>query len=172
MSWEMILGMTLPSLMVFLAVYYTMKQYHEQQTKMNLLSNRQVNDKVILPLKLQAYERLILLCERINIADLLLRLKAPGTSGSELKSALLLAVQQEFEHNLTQQLYVSEELWQVLLAMKARTMDLIIQASDGLSSEAPAESYAMKLISLASTETNQPSRLGIKAIKTESSLWA
>lgn len=172
MTWEMILGMTLPSLMVFLAVYYTLRQYHEQQTKMNLLSNRQINDKVILPLKLQAYERLIMLCERISIADLVLRLKAPGTSSSELKSALLLALQQEFEHNLTQQLYVSEELWQILLGMKARTMDLIMQASDGLSMNASAEEYAMKLITLASGETNQPSRIGIKAIKTESSLWA
>ena len=73
--------------------------------------------RVTLPSNFKAYERLILLCERINIADLILRLKAPGTSAVELKSALLLAVQQEFEHNLTQQLYVTEELWQVLLAM-------------------------------------------------------
>lgn len=172
MTWEMILGFTLPSLMVFLAVYYTMNQYNQQQTKMNLLASRQLNDKVTLPLKLQAYERLILLCERINIADLILRLKAPGTSAGELKSALLLAVQQEFEHNLTQQLYVTEELWQVLLAMKAKTMDLIIQASDGLSSQASAEEYATKLINLTSNETNIPSRIGIKAIKTETSLWS
>lgn len=172
MTWEMILGFTLPSLMVFLAVYYTMNQYNQQQTKMNLLGSRQLNDKVTLPLKLQAYERLILLCERINIADLILRLKAPGTSAIELKSALLLAVQQEFEHNLTQQLYVTEELWQVLLAMKAKTMDLIFQASDGLSAQASAEEYATKLINLTSNETNIPSRIGIKAIKTETSLWA
>ena len=149
-----------------------MNQYNQQQTKMNLITSREQGDKVILPLKLQACERLILLCERINIADLILRLKAPGTNTIELKSALLLAVQQEFEHNLTQQLYITEELWQVLLAMKAKTMDLIIKASEGLSPQASAEDYAMKLIQLTSSESNLPSRIGIKAIKTESSLWA
>ena len=121
MTWQMILGLTLPSLMVFLAVYFTLKQYHQQQTKMNLLGVRQQNEKMTLPLKLQAYERLILLCERIDIIELVLRLKAPGTNANELKSALLLAIQQEFEHNLTQQLYVTEELWHVLLAMKSKT---------------------------------------------------
>ncbi len=138
---------------------------------MNLLGARQLNEKVTLRLKLHAYERLILLCERIDITDLVLRLKAPGTSATELRSALLLAVQQEFEHNLTQQLYVTEELWQVLLAMKGKTMDLIINAAEGLAPEASAEEYAINLINLASSETSLPARIGKKAIKTETSLW-
>ena len=167
----MVLGLTLPSLILFLAVYYFLKQYHQQQTKMNLLGGRQLNEKMTLPLKLQAYERLILLCERIDIPDLVLRMKAPGTNAGELKSALLLAIQQEFEHNLTQQLYISEELWQVLLAMKSKTMDIIINAAEGLSADTSAEEYGMKLIHLASNETTLPSRIGIKAIKTETSLW-
>jgi len=104
MTGEMIIGLTLPSVALFAAVYFILRQYYQQQTKMNLLHNRQTNEKITLPLKLQAYERLILLCERIDIPDLLLRLKVPGTSAQELRSALLLAVQQEFEHNLTQQL--------------------------------------------------------------------
>ena len=171
MTWQMLIGLTLPSLVVFLAVYYTLKQYHQQQTKMNLLGARGQNEKMTLPLKLQAYERLILLCERIDITDLVLRLKTPGTKSTELKSALLLAIQQEFEHNLTQQLYVTEELWQVLLAMKAKTMDFIILAADGLHPEASAEEYAMKLINLVSNETSLPASIGKRAIKTESALW-
>ena len=157
--------------MVFLAVYFTLKQYHQQQTKMNLLGVRQQNEKMTLPLKLQAYERLILLCERIDIIELVLRLKAPGTNANELKSALLVAVQQEFEHNLTQQLYITEELWQVLMAMKSKTMDIIINAAEGLSMDTSAEEYASRLINLASNETNLPARIGKRAIKTESALW-
>jgi hypothetical protein len=167
----MVLGLTLPSLMVFLAVYYTLKQYHQQETKMNILGTKQTNEKMTLPLKLQAYERLILLCERIDIPELVLRLKAPGTSAAELKSALLLAVQQEFEHNLTQQLYISEELWQVMMAMKSKTMDMIITAGEGLNANATAEEYAMKLIDLAANEKSLPAGIGKKAIKTETSLW-
>ena len=127
--------------------------------------------QVTLPLRLQSYERLILLCERIDLADLILRLKTSGTSASALKSALLIAVQHEFEHNLTQQLYVSEELWAVLQAAKARTMDLIAISSEGLGPDATSDEYASQLINIASQETSLPSTIAKRAIKTESSLW-
>lgn len=122
-------------------------------------------------MRLHAYERLILLCERIDFADLMLRLKTPGTSARELQSALLIAVQQEFEHNLTQQLYITPELWQVLLAAKSKTMDFISVAGDKLTIEATSEDYARRLFQLISDEESLPSQIGKKAIKTESSLW-
>jgi len=84
---------------------------------------------------------------------------------------LLIAVQQEFEHNLTQQLYVSEELWAVLQAAKLKTMDIISLAADGLSPDASADEYASKLINIASQETSLPSTIAKRAIKSESSLW-
>src|SRR5687767_3147833 len=171
MTWQMILGIVIPSLIVFLAVYFTFRQYHQQQLRMQLLEGKKVKDQVVLPLRLQAYERLILLCERIDFADLVLRLKTPGTSARELQSALLIAVQQEFEHNLTQQLYISPELWQVLLAAKGKTMDLLVVAGESMDENASSEEYTTGLFHLDSKETSLPSQIGKKAIKTEASLW-
>jgi len=171
MTWQMILGIVIPSLIVFLAVYFTFRQYHQQQLRMQLLEGKKVKDQVVLPLRLQAYERLILLCERIDFADLVLRLKTPGTSARELQSALLIAVQQEFEHNLTQQLYISPELWQVLLAAKGKTMDLLVVAGESMDENASSEEYTTGLFHLVSKETSLPSQIGKKAIKTEASLW-
>ena len=171
MTWQLILGLTLPSLVVLLAVYLMFKQYFEHQAQGRIVDWKREKSQVTLPLRLQSYERLILLCERIDLADLILRLKTSGTSAGALRSALLIAVQQEFEHNLTQQLYVSEELWAVLQAAKLKTMDIISLAADGLSPDASADEYASKLINIASQETSLPSTIAKRAIKSESSLW-
>jgi len=171
MTWQLILGLTIPSLVVLLAVYLMFKQYFEYQAQGRMVDWKKEKSQTTLPLRLQSYERLILLCERIDLADLILRLKTPDTSAIAFKSALLIAIQQEFEHNLTQQLYVSEELWMVLQAAKAKTMDLISLASEGLAPDATADEYARQLINLASQEASLPSSIAKRAIKSESSLW-
>lgn len=171
MTWQLILGLTLPSVVVLVAVYLMFKQYFAHQTHHRLMDVKLERTKITLPLRLQAFERLTLLCERIDLPDLILRLKTPGTPGSALKSALLLAVQQEYEHNLTQQLYVSEELWAILMAAKANTMDLIMMAGEGIKDDATGDDYANHLIELASKRDNLPSQIARRAIKTESSLW-
>ncbi len=171
MTWQMILGITLPSLMVFLAVYFTFRQYHQHQMRVQLLDSKKLKDQITLPMKLQAYERLILLCERIDFGDLTLRLKTPGTSARELQAALFITVQQEFDHNLTQQLYVTAELWQVLMAAKGKTMDIISIAGESLSEGSTSEDYTRQLFQIISKETALPSQIGKKAIKTEAALW-
>ncbi len=171
MTGSMILGITIPALMVFLAVYFTFRQYHQQQLRLQLLESKKVKDRIVLPMRLQAYERLLLLCERIDFADLMLRMKTPGTSARELQAGSLIAIQQEFEHNLTQQLYITPELWQVLLAVKAKTMDFLSVAGEGLFEEATSDDYARQLFQLLSKESTSPSQIGKKAIKTEAALW-
>lgn len=171
MTWLTVLGITLPSLIVFAAVYFTFRQYHQQQLRLQMLESKKGKEGVTLPLRLQAYERLLLLCERIDFADLMLRLILPGTSAREIKSAMLVAVQQEFEHNLTQQLYVSPELWQVLMAAKNKTMDVISYAAEGLSDDASSDEYATRLMEIVSKEESLPSQIAKRAIKTESALW-
>lgn len=163
--------MTVPAVVVFLAVYFTFRQYHQQQTRIHLLQNKQSRDKVILPMRLQAYERLILLCERIDFAELMLRLITPGTSAKELQAAMMITIQQEYEHNLTQQLYITSELWQVLMAAKSKSMDLITIAGQGMPDHATADDFAKKILQLISEENAIPSQIGKKAIKTEASLW-
>jgi len=171
MTWQMILGLTIPSVIVLLAVYLMFKQYFHHQMQTFLLQNKKTRDQITLPMRLQAYERLTLLCERIEFADLILRLKSPGASAIELQSALFVAVQQEYEHNLTQQLYISEELWQILLLAKSKTMDLISLSTQSLAPGASGDDYVKNLFELASREEKLPSQIAKSAIKSESSFW-
>ena len=170
-NWLLVLALTIPSIVVLVAVYLMFKQYFNHQMQTYLVKTRRSKDQVTLPLRLQAYERLTLLCERIEIADLLLRLKAPESSAGELQADLLMAIQQEYEHNLTQQLYVSDELWQIMMLSKNKTMDLISLAMQDLSPQSSGNDFAKNLITLASNEEKLPSHIAKKAIKTESTLW-
>ncbi len=171
MTWQLILGLTIPSIVVLLAVFLMFRLYFQHQTQLRILDSKREKLQVTLPLRLQAFERLTLLCERISLPDLVLRLKTPGTSSNALSAALLLAIQQEYEHNLTQQLYISEELWSILITSKDKTMDLIGIAAVGLAPDASSDDYANKLMNMISAENTLPSQIAKRAIKTESSLW-
>lgn len=171
MTWQLILGLTIPSVVVLLAVFLMFRLYFQHQTQLRILDSKREKVQVTLPLRLQAFERLTLLCERISLPDLVLRLKTPGTNASALRAALLLAIQQEYEHNLTQQLYISAELWSILIAAKDKTMDLITIAADGLAADASSDDYANQLMNMISAENTLPSQIAKRAIKTESSLW-
>jgi len=128
-----IIKTTVPALIVFATVYYLFKTYIQQQYHLESLKIQKINAKNTLPLKLQAYERLVLLCERISIETLIYRLNTPGMEAIELRNALMIAIQQEYEHNLTQQIYVSENLWQIIKLAKEQMQNIIGSVSTGSS---------------------------------------
>lgn len=126
-----IVKVTVPALIVFLTVYFLFRQYLGQQYQLELLKYRNQESGNLLPLKLQAYERLLLFCERISAEHLAFRLMHSDMGGHELQNAMLIAIQQEYEHNLTQQIYVSEKLWSIIKLVKSQ-MQEIISTSNGV----------------------------------------
>ncbi|NJN34858.1 MAG: hypothetical protein HC817_12000 [Saprospiraceae bacterium] len=122
----------------FLA-YYWVKYWREQKTQANSLLWQQIQsekNKTTVAQRFQAYERLILLCERIAIPNLIMRLRTEGASANDLRLAMLIAIQQEFEHNVTQQIYVSENLWHILRIARDNTAEIINVASEKLDPKA------------------------------------
>ena len=114
-------------------IYTLVEKYLNQQHNLRALEIQQQRLQATLPLRLQAYERLLLLCERISIPNLVGRLRTEGASANDLRMAMLIAINQEFEHNVTQQIYVSEKLWKILLIARdntANTLDVIAQKLD------------------------------------------
>ena len=90
-----ILKYSIPALIVFITVYFLFKNFLRQQYHLEQLKFRQNQSKDITPLKLQAYERLMMLCERISLDNLTYRLSHPDMGVAELRNALLIAIQQE-----------------------------------------------------------------------------
>jgi uncharacterized iron-regulated membrane protein len=95
---------------------------------------RPTGDRVIQPLQLQlqAYERLILLTERIALHNLIGRVNQPGISGKDMQMMLTHTIRQEFDHNITQQLYVSQEAWEAVRNLKDQNIHIINQVSSYL----------------------------------------
>src|SRR5690606_3917144 len=103
-----IIKITIPALIVFATVHTLLKQYLEKQYQLRKLDLKQDQTKTTTRLRLQAYERLSLFCERISIPSLILRLRSEKMNAMELRLAMMIAIQKEFEHNITQQVYVSD----------------------------------------------------------------
>ena len=115
----------LPALVIFLVVYYQQKAFFDDKYQKRMIDFRREQDKTILPLKLQAYERLILFIERISPESLVMRIHQPGISASQLKIELIASINQEFAHNISQQLYVSSQCWQMIRIVKEELINLI-----------------------------------------------
>lgn len=162
-----IIKLTIPGLLTFLAAYFVLKTYMENQQKLEQLKMQREQQKSSLPLRLQAYERLSLFCERISLPSLLLRVRKQGMSSGELRIALLLAVQQEYEHNITQQVYVSTQLWEIIKV----TRDEAVNAISIIAEKAGSKSDATELAGMLLAYVNQQEVMAVEkaliAIKKE-----
>jgi hypothetical protein len=87
------------------------------------------------PLQLQAYERLVMLSERIALPSLISRVNQPGLSAREMQLLLLENIKQEYEYNMTQQIYVSPVAWEAVKNLKEQTMLIVNQVSSALPPE-------------------------------------
>jgi len=99
-------------------------------------------------LQLQAYERLLLLTDRIALPNLIQRLNTPGLSAREMQSLLTQSIRQEFEHNVTQQMYVTHEAWDAVRNFKDQNMLIINQIGSFLPEEASSNDLNKALLEL------------------------
>ena len=109
---------TLPALITGGVAYYLFKSYFSDQQNTRRWLVQKENQKLGLPLRLQAYERLALFLERINPNKLLLRVTPINDDKYDYESLLIHHIDQELEHNLAQQIYISDECWTIILTAK------------------------------------------------------
>lgn len=143
--WE-ILKIGIPALLVFLTAYFMFRDMLENNQKQREMELQIKNSKLILPVKLQAYERLTLLLERISPQSLLIRISPHELTASAYHQELLSHVRQEFDHNLSQQIYVSQILWETIRGAKENLIRIINQAAEELDNDVPALLLSTKII--------------------------
>ncbi len=118
-----------PSLITGVVAYYLFDNYFKDQQNTRRWLVQRENQKQALPLRLQAYERLALLLERINPSKLLIRLAPIISEKLDYQNLLIQHIEQEFEHNITQQIYISDECWTILLTAKNTIIQNIRKAA-------------------------------------------
>ncbi len=160
-----ILKVTLPALVVFLTVYFILKRYTDTQIRMKAMENQKNQSGQTLPLKLQAYERLTVLCDRINIPNLLSRLNSSSMRAMDLQNAMMIAIQQEYEHNVAMQIYVSEKLWEIVELAKNQTVSMVANIEIG--PDENASSFSKKVLDAQLQHKMIPTEFAKSAIKKE-----
>jgi hypothetical protein len=162
-----VLKYTIPSLVIFAVVYYILHSYFEDQERKRSMKNALKNRKLITPLRLQAYERVILFLERISPESLIMRLTQTGMTTKELQNEMLVNIRAEFEHNLSQQLYVSNDAWERVKSARANTIKLINLTADRIPGNAPYMALSTKLLEKIMEEESTPSSVAIDYLKNE-----
>ena len=119
----------LPAIVVGIVAYYFFKGHTaNEEGRRRYLIQKEAQNKV-LPMRLQAYERLTLLLERIDPNKLLIRVKPFADEVDKYESLLIKSIEQEFDHNVTQQIYVTPECWNLINAAKNATIHIIRQGA-------------------------------------------
>jgi hypothetical protein len=127
-----ILKYTVAGIGIVYIAFYLFKPYLDKSNNLQLLDLKKAINSQTLPLRLQAYERLVLFTDRINPANLLIRLHGSGYTAAELHSLIVADIRNEYQHNVTQQIYVSDHAWAVIKRVKEDTLSLVNNAVKAL----------------------------------------
>ncbi|HCY82469.1 MAG TPA: hypothetical protein DHV22_13155 [Xanthomarina gelatinilytica] len=160
----------LPTLITGLIAYYFFKEHTKNEDgrrRFLLHKDMQVN---AMPLRLQAYERMALFLERITPSKLLIRMSPTSSNKEDYENLLIAAIEQEFDHNLSQQIYISDDCWNIITAAKNATIQLIRKAS--LLEKTNTANKLREVILIEMMEKRVPSDAALSFIKQEvSDMW-
>lgn len=162
-----ILKYTVPALVVFFTVFYILHSYFEDQEKKRQLKTALKNRKLITPLRLQAYERIILFLERISPESLIMRTSSQGMTVKQLQTEMLSSIRAEFDHNLSQQLYLSNEAWEQVKNARSSTVKLINIAAENITGDLPYFHLSTKMLEMIMEAEKTPSSMAIEILKKE-----
>jgi len=141
-----IMKFTVPGLIVFLTTYFMVKRYFESQEKQVFVEGKFNASEKIWPNRIQAYERLVLYLERVNPNNLIMRVHRSGMSANLLHTELLKAIRDEYDHNMSQQIYVSSESWKLCKISKDETIQLINFSMEKLTKKGASGADLSKVI--------------------------
>ncbi len=162
-----VLKIILPSVVLLMAVYYIVGSFFRNSENRYKLKVVRGNQKLITPIRLQAYERLVLFLERISPESLVMRVNYSANTSEQLHNELLQTIRAEYEHNLSQQLYVSVEAWNSVKNAKNYTISLINNAANEMSEDAPAIELSKKILHMMMELELTPTQKAIVELKTE-----
>ncbi|MEM8893932.1 MAG: hypothetical protein AAGC88_05085 [Bacteroidota bacterium] len=138
----------LPAVAVMYAMYLTVKMFIQKEWQTQKMSLAQKSTETILPIRLQAYERMCLFLERISPNNLIVRLNNGEYNAAQFQHVLLAEIREEFNHNLSQQVYMSDEAWNMVRRAMEDLVVKINQAGSEIANDAKALDLAKRIFDL------------------------
>jgi hypothetical protein len=150
-----ILKFTLAGLGVVWLAFYLIRPYLDRSENLQMVELKRTISGQTLPLRLQAYERVVLFVDRVNPGNMLIRLNATAYSAAELHNRMVNEIREEYQHNVTQQIYVSARAWAVVKRVKDDTLSIANNVIKGIPADASGLDFSRVLLAhLAQLEDN------------------
>lgn len=160
-----ILAYTIPSIITGGVAYFIFISYFKDQQNTRRWLIQKENQKLAFPQRIQAYERMVLFLERINPTKMLVRIAPISQEKSDYENLIVSQIEQEFEHNLTQQLYLSDAAWTIILTAKNSTIQIIRKVSRAENTDS-ADAMRQKILSEL-LDKQSPSNAALAFLKNE-----
>lgn len=158
-----------PSVLVLFAGLLSYRYFAKSLLRRDAVQQSIENRKLTLPIRLQAYERLTLLMERISPESLLVRCPTSDRNAKEYEYDLISNIREEWEHNLSQQIYVSSEVWQLVRQAKGNISKMITMCGEKVHPESPATELANMILAMLLELNAHPASTALKELREEAS---
>ncbi|MFO7256664.1 MAG: hypothetical protein DIU61_003155 [Bacteroidota bacterium] len=157
----------IPASLVLYAAYLLVRSFIYRDLEMRKLEVRGRSIETILPNRLQAYERMTLFLERISPQHLLVRLNTSAMSAREFHQLLLQEIRNEYNHNVSQQVYMSERVWELIKTAKEDLIVAINDAAASMQEESTSTDLARRIFEVMLKKEADPIGHAISELKKE-----
>ncbi len=151
-----ILKYILPAIIVLIACYTIVQKFLVTDMQRKQIAMLRENQEFTVRMRLQALERLALYIERINPRSLIPRVYMSGMTVTDLQQALVFTIRGEFEHNLSQQIYVSSNVWNTVKGVMEQEINMIGVIAQQLKPDAAAKDLHMRIVDVVLTDASEP----------------
>jgi hypothetical protein len=162
-----LLKLIIPSLFVLAAVYFLVQKFFDNDQKLRLLELKKAAQPIVLPLRFQAYERICVFLERITPNSLVMRSHHSGISARDLQADLLTTIRSEFDHNLSQQVFMSSLAWEQTKMAKEEVVKIINLSMASLPENATGIQLCKNIFEIVMKTEVQPTQRALDLIKNE-----
>jgi len=156
-----------PAGAVLMTAVYFMRRESEKELRNAQIELRKERQQFFLPNRVDAYQRAILLMERIHPNSLVMRHNNPGLPAAALQMQLLEAIRTEYEHNIAQQMFISQPTWELVRKSKDETVKLIHLAGQQMEATSTGMDLSSKIFEIVGEIGELPSEIAVKALKEE-----
>lgn len=157
----------IPAALVLFGMYISVNSLLNKQVEMKNIDLKADSRKITLPLQLQAYERIILLLERISPANLLLRLNGSSFNVVDFKQIIVREIREEFNHNLSQQIYMTDITWANVKTAVESTIALINETASGIDPLANGIELSKNILNNELNSSASPIEIAIESVKAD-----
>ncbi len=162
-----LLEILFPSMIVGAIAYFIISKYLNYEETKEKLGIDRARLEIVVPARMQAYERIILLLERIQPENLVRRVLKGSTSARSFQADLISTIRSEYEHNISQQIYISLSAWSMVKTATEETVRLVNVAGTKVSANASATDMAERILEITNQIGKFPTSMAIENIKKE-----